>query len=88
MVEEILACIEDKNIKFLESGQISKYIFPLSRKEAHEKNISHLIIRFFILTIKGNGQMLYLVQKRGEKKRVIPNTLQIRLLGMLFIMKI
>ena len=72
MVEEILACIEDKNIKYLESGQISKYIFPASRKDAHENKISHLIIRFFILAIKPDGQVLYLVQKRGIKKKSYP----------------
>lgn len=73
MEDEILACIKDNNIKFLHSGQISKYIFPLSRAEAHLKNVSHLIIRLFIVTILPNNQILYLVQKRGAKKKSFPN---------------
>ena len=35
--EEILACIKDEDIKYLQSGQISKYIFPLERRKAHNK---------------------------------------------------
>lgn len=73
MEDEILACIKDNNIKFLHSGQISKYVFPLTRKEAHLKNISHLIIRLFIITFLPNNQVLYLVQKRGAKKESFPN---------------
>lgn len=72
MKKEILACVDDKNIKFLHSGQISKYIFPIERKVAHEKKISHLIIRFFILTINTDDEILYLVQKRGKNKRRYP----------------
>jgi isopentenyldiphosphate isomerase len=73
MENEILACIKDNNIKFLHSGQISKYIFPLPREEAHLKNVSHLIIRLFIVTFLPNNQILYLVQKRGAKKESFPN---------------
>jgi len=73
MDKEILACIEKKNKKFLQSGQISKYIFPMERTEAHKKNISHLITRFFILSIAPNGTISYLVQKRGKNKRAFPN---------------
>ena len=72
MEKEILACIEDENIKYLHSGQISKYVFPLERKEAHEKKVSHLIIRFFIMTITPDNEILYLVQKRGRKKKSYP----------------
>lgn len=72
MENEILACIEDKNIKFLHSGQISKYIFPLEREEAHIKNISHLIIRIFVMAILPDNEVLYLVQKRGKKKKTYP----------------
>ncbi len=73
MDKEILACIEKKNKKFLQSGQISKYVFPMERTEAHKKNISHLITRFFILSIAPNGTISYLVQKRGKNKRAFPN---------------
>jgi len=72
MNEETLACILDKNIKFLHSGQIEKYIFPMKRKEAHEKNISHLIIRFFIVSLTPKKQTLYLVQKRSKTKKSFP----------------
>lgn len=68
MEEEILACIDNKNLKYLQSGQISKYIFPMERKEAHSKNIGHLIVRVFIMTITSDNQILYLVQKRGKNK--------------------
>ena len=51
MEKEILACIDTENMKYLQAGQISKYIFPMERKEAHEQKVSHLIIRFFIMTI-------------------------------------
>ena len=61
MEEEILACIKEENIKFLESGQISKYVFPIPRKEAHLKKIPHLIVRVFIIAITPNGEIRYLV---------------------------
>ncbi len=72
MSEEILACILDKNIKFLHSGQIEKYIFPMKRDEAHEKKISHLVIRFFIVSFAPKKQTLYLVQKRSKTKKSFP----------------
>ena len=72
MKNEILACIEEENIKYLHSGQISKYIFPMERKLAHEKKISHLVTRFFIITISPEGEILYLVQKRSKNKRSFP----------------
>ncbi|MFW9826925.1 MAG: nicotinamide-nucleotide adenylyltransferase [Candidatus Thorarchaeota archaeon] len=73
MEREILACIDKKNKKFLESGQISKYIFPMERAVAHNKKISHLITRVFVVSKNPEGEMLYLVQKRGEKKDAFPN---------------
>ncbi len=72
MEEEIIACIADKHIKFLHSGQISKFIFPLERSKAHERGISHLIIRFFIVTITDDLKTLYLVQKRSKNKASFP----------------
>jgi nicotinamide-nucleotide adenylyltransferase len=71
--KEILACINKENIKFLQSGQISKFIFPMERSKAHKDKIPHLIIRFFILAINSNNQILYLVQKRSKKKKSFPN---------------
>ena len=72
MVKEILACIADEDIKYLHSGQLSKYIFPMERKEAHDKKVSHLIVRLFVVSPK-NGEFLYLVQKRGKNKIGFPN---------------
>ncbi len=72
MKEEIIACIERKNVKFLESGQISKYIFPMARKEAHEKKIPHLITRLFIMAITPKNETIYLVQKRNKNKISFP----------------
>ncbi len=72
MEKEILACIENKDIKFLHSGQISKYTFPMERHEAHQKKISHIIIRFFIVTISPDNKILFLVQKRNKKKKQFP----------------
>ncbi|MCK4381154.1 MAG: nicotinamide-nucleotide adenylyltransferase [Candidatus Lokiarchaeota archaeon] len=72
MEKEILACIEEKNKKFLQSGQVSKYIFPMERMEAHNKKISHLITRFFIVSKTPKGDILYLVQKRGNTKNTFP----------------
>ena len=72
MKDEIIACIEDKDIKYLHSGQVSKYIFPMGRKKAHEKKTSHLIIRFFILTKNSDNEILYLVQKRGKNRSSYP----------------
>ena len=63
MEKEILACIEEKNKKFLQSGQVSKYIFPMERMEAHNKKISHLITRFFIVSETPEGNMKNLVIK-------------------------
>ena len=73
MKNEILACIDDENIKYLQSGQISKYIYPIERKEAHEKKISHLITRFFIISKSPEGEINYLVQKRSKNKSSYPN---------------
>ena len=72
MEKEILACIDTENMKYLQAGQISKFIFPMERKEAHEQKVSHLIIRFFIMTITPDNEILYLVQKRGRKKKSYP----------------
>jgi nicotinamide-nucleotide adenylyltransferase len=69
MEKEILACIDKENKKFLQSGQISKFLFPMERTEAHRKNICHLITRFFILSKTPDGSILYLIQKRGKKKK-------------------
>jgi nicotinamide-nucleotide adenylyltransferase len=70
--EEIIACIDDNNIKFLHTGQISKYVFPLKRSKAHEEGISHLIIRFFIIANSKDSGTLYLVQQRSQKKESFP----------------
>ena len=72
MDEEVIACISNENIKFLQSGQIEKYVFPMHRGEAHKKGISHLIIRIFIIAITPNNQIYYLIQKRGGKKKAFP----------------
>ena len=71
--KEILACIDKENIKYLHSGQISKFIFPMERGKAHKEKIPHLIIRFFIMTLDPKNEVLYLVQKRGGKKKSYPN---------------
>ncbi|MFW9819994.1 MAG: nicotinamide-nucleotide adenylyltransferase [Candidatus Thorarchaeota archaeon] len=68
-----MACILDENIKFLHSGQLAKYIFPMDRETAHQQKISHLIIRFFIVSFTPNKDVLYLVQKRSKSKKVFPN---------------
>jgi len=68
MEEEIIACIQEKNIKFLHSGQISKYIVPLSRQKAHELRMPHLIVRLFIMAFAPNNQVFYLIQKRGKNR--------------------
>ena len=72
MDDEILACIDEKNIRFLQSGQVSKYIFPVSRKKAHKEGICHLIVRFFVMAITPEREILYLVQKRSKNKRSYP----------------
>ncbi|NVM17916.1 MAG: nicotinamide-nucleotide adenylyltransferase [Candidatus Lokiarchaeota archaeon] len=72
MSEEIVACILDKDIRFLHSGQISKHVFPMTRKKAHQNEISHLIIRFFVVSFSPNNQVLYLIQKRSKSKENFP----------------
>ena len=72
MEQEIIACINNSDIKYLHSGQISKYIFPMARKKAHEKKISHLIIRFFVISFSKENEPLYLVQKRSLQKKDFP----------------
>ena len=72
MHQEILACIVKNNKKYLQSGQTSKYTFPMERTEAHNKKVSHLITRFFILSITPKGEILYLVQKRSKTKKTFP----------------
>ncbi|TFG00174.1 MAG: hypothetical protein EU540_05640, partial [Promethearchaeota archaeon] len=70
--DEILACIKNEDIKYLQSGQLSKYIFPMNRNEVHQKRISHLIVRLFVMAITADNKILYLVQKRGKSKRGYP----------------
>jgi len=72
MKEEIIACILDKNIKFLHSGQIAKYIFPMTRKEAHHNETCHLVTRLFIVSLSPQEQFSYSVQKRSKKKESFP----------------
>ncbi|MFX1567931.1 MAG: nicotinamide-nucleotide adenylyltransferase [Promethearchaeota archaeon] len=72
MQQEILACIDKINNKYLQSGQISKYTFPMERNKAHNKKVGHLITRFFILSITPEGEILYLVQKRSKTKKTFP----------------
>jgi nicotinamide-nucleotide adenylyltransferase len=72
MEDEILACVQERNVKYLESGQISKVVFPRARKEAHENKIIHLITRFFIIANSPKGEIRYLVQKRSKKKKEYP----------------
>ena len=73
MDEEILACVEEKDIQYLHSGQISKHVFPMDRIQAHKKKIPHLIVRFFIVSFKSENEILFLVQKRGKNKESYPN---------------
>ncbi|MFX0008769.1 MAG: nicotinamide-nucleotide adenylyltransferase [Candidatus Hermodarchaeota archaeon] len=73
MPKELLACIKNENIKYLHSGQIAKFIFPMEREEAHKKKISHLVIRLFVMARNPDNQIVYLVQKRGERKSSFPN---------------
>jgi len=73
MEKEILACVKDEDIKYLQSGQISKYVFPLERKKAHDDHISHLIIRVFAYSISPKNEIMYLIQKRGIKKESFPS---------------
>ena len=72
MEKEILACIKDQDIKYLQSGQISKYVFPLERKEAHDDNISHLIIRVFAYSISPKNEIKYLIQRRSVTRESFP----------------
>jgi nicotinamide-nucleotide adenylyltransferase len=72
MQNEIIAGINEEDIKFLHSGQIAKYVFPIDRNEAHKKKKPHLIIRIFVIAIAGNGEIKYLVQKRSKKKEDFP----------------
>ncbi|MHA1193484.1 MAG: nicotinamide-nucleotide adenylyltransferase [Promethearchaeota archaeon] len=72
MEKEILACIKDQDIKYLQSGQISKHVFPLERKKAHDDHVSHLIIRVFAYSISPENEIMYLIQKRNIKKESFP----------------
>lgn len=72
MEKEIVACIKDINLKYLESGQVSKVVFPMERQEAHKQKIIHLITRFFIISHSPKGEIRYLVQKRGKNKTEYP----------------
>ncbi|HEC40333.1 hypothetical protein LCGC14_0756230 [marine sediment metagenome] len=72
MEKEIVACIENINLKYLESGQVSKVVFPMERQEAHKQKMIHLITRFFIISLSPKGEIRYLVQKRGKSKTEYP----------------
>lgn len=72
MKDEILACIRSDDIKYLQSGQLSKHLFPQKRKEAHLKKSIHLITRLFLLSKSPKGEIFYLVQKRGKKRETYP----------------
>ena len=72
MDEETLACIKRGDLKYLESGQISKYVFSVERKKAHEQGICHLIVRLFLIAFDEDKNILYLVQKRSNDKKSYP----------------
>ena len=72
MKDEIIACIHSEDIKYLQTGQLSKHVFPLKRREAHIKKSIHLITRLFLLSKSPKGEISYLVQKRGKKKEPFP----------------
>ncbi|MGM0469882.1 MAG: nicotinamide-nucleotide adenylyltransferase [Promethearchaeati archaeon] len=72
MEDEILACIKEKDIKYLHSGQIAKHVFPVERKQAHNKGIPHLIVRIFIIKRKDKNDIDFLVQKRSTNKKTYP----------------
>lgn len=72
MGDEILACIKRDHLKFLQSGQISKHIFPMERAKAHKEGIPHLIVRIFLLSQTPADDLLFLVQKRGKNKKTYP----------------
>lgn len=72
MGDEILACIKREDLKYLQSGQISKHIFPMERKRAHKEGIPHLIVRIFLLAQSSSKDLLFLVQKRGKNKKSYP----------------
>ena len=72
MGDEILACIKRDHLKFLQSGQISKHIFPMEREKAHKEGIPHLIVRIFLLSQTRAEDLLFLVQKRGKNKKTYP----------------
>ncbi|TXT58367.1 MAG: Nicotinamide-nucleotide adenylyltransferase [Promethearchaeota archaeon] len=72
MKNETLACIKKQDIKYLQAGQISKFIFPVGRKEAHKDHVPHLIVRVFIISIDQKENIHYLIQKRGKNKREFP----------------
>ncbi len=72
MEKEIVACIKDINVKYLESGQVSKVVFPMERQEAHKQKVIHLITRFFIISYSPEGDIRYLVQKRSKSKSEYP----------------
>ena len=73
MDEEVIACISDENLKFLQSGEIERFVFPMRRGEAHKKGINHLIVRLFLFTVTPNNQIYYLVQKRSKTKKRFPS---------------
>lgn len=72
MQKEMIACVKDSDIKYLHSGQISKHVFPMEREEAHKKKVSHLIIRFFVISFSPEGEPFFLVQKRSSHKKTFP----------------
>ncbi|TFG00452.1 MAG: nicotinamide-nucleotide adenylyltransferase [Promethearchaeota archaeon] len=72
MEKEILACIKREHFKYLQSGQISKYIFPMERKKAHKEGIPHLIVRIFLIAQSPSNDIFFLVQRRGENKKAYP----------------
>lgn len=72
MEDETLACIKEDEIKYLHSGQIDKHVFPMKRKKAHENGVPHIIVRVFIIKKNKEGNIEFLVQKRGKNKRTYP----------------
>jgi nicotinamide-nucleotide adenylyltransferase len=66
--EEMVACFKRGDFPKFHTGKISSLIFPISRKDAHEQNIPHIICRIFAFT----PDELYLVQRRALNRRSHP----------------
>ncbi|UYP45560.1 Nicotinamide-nucleotide adenylyltransferase [Candidatus Lokiarchaeum ossiferum] len=65
---EIVACFHETDLPKFHTGKLSSIVYPATREEKNQKNLSFIICRVYAFTLDGK----YLVQRRSVTRKVLP----------------